>query len=71
MTKFQKCGILTVEFVKSTFEKRVEARRGGNMKDFETVTATPEELKQTIAANITDLRKKNGLTQQDLANKLN
>ena len=41
------------------------------MKDFETVTATPEELKQTIAANITDLRKKNGLTQQDLANKLN
>ena len=41
------------------------------MKDFETVTATPEELKQTIAANISDLRKKNGLTQQDLANKLN
>ena len=41
------------------------------MKDSETVAVSPDELKQIIAANISDLRKKNGLTQQDLANKLN
>lgn len=40
----------------------------------DTVEATPltqDSLKAIIAANIADLRKKNGMTQQDLAAKLN
>ncbi len=41
------------------------------MKDSESMAITPDELKPIIAANIVCLRKKNGLTQQDLANKLN
>jgi transcriptional regulator with XRE-family HTH domain len=41
------------------------------MKDPENMTVTPDELKPIIAANIAGLRKKHGLTQQDLANKLN
>lgn len=41
------------------------------MKESESMTVTPDELKPIIAANISDLRKKNGLTQQDLAVRLN
>lgn len=40
----------------------------------DTIEATPltqDSLKAIIAANIADLRKKNGMTQQDLAAKLN
>lgn len=40
----------------------------------ENQTTTPvshDSLKAVIAANISDLRKKNGMTQQDLASKLN
>ena len=41
------------------------------MKNPEIVTVTPDEIKPIIATNIADLRKKHGMTQQDLANKLN
>ncbi len=41
------------------------------MKESESTTISPDELKPIIASNIANLRKKNGLTQQDLAGKLN
>ena len=41
------------------------------MNDSESMTVTPDVLKPIIAANIAELRKKHGLTQQDLAGKLN
>ena len=41
------------------------------MKDSENAIVTPDELKPIIASNIADLRKGHGLTQQELASRLN
>ena len=41
------------------------------MDGIETTPVTQDGLKAIIAANIAELRKKNGMTQQDLAGKLN
>lgn len=41
------------------------------MNNSEDATVTQDDLKAIIAANISELRKKNGMTQQDLAAKLN
>lgn len=41
------------------------------MNNSEDATVTQDDLKAIIAANISELRKKSGMTQQDLAAKLN
>lgn len=41
------------------------------MEFSELTTTTPDGLKMTVASNIADLRKKKGMTQQELAAKLN
>ena len=41
------------------------------MNNSEDATVTQDDLKAIIAVNISELRKKNGMTQQDLAAKLN
>ena len=41
------------------------------MNNSEDATVIQDDLKAIIAANISELRKKNGMTQQDLAAKLN
>lgn len=41
------------------------------MEQINDVTPTTEDIKQTIASNLSGYRKKAGLTQQQLADKLN
>ena len=42
-----------------------------NMEGTENIVLNQDTMKAIIAANIAELRKKNGMTQQDLAAKLN
>lgn len=44
---------------------------GSDVEGTEIITLNQDALKAVIAANIAELRKKNGMTQQDLAAKLN
>lgn len=50
----------------------INGGKGGNdVEDTEIITLNQDALKAVIAANIAELRKKNGMTQQDLAARLN